>query len=137
MCIYAFSVSTMEPRNVKEVMTNVGCIDTMREELLQFKRLDVWKEPVPSSCTGQFYCEDKTAKNRATVLAGSVPLHWSVPLRDDGNTRALLKFEGNVLLYVRLSCLRVLHQLAASTTCAKVMAATSVGTTQVLVSGPL
>ena len=32
---------------------------------------------------------------------------------------------------VRLSCLRVLHQLAASTTCAESMAATSVGTTQV------
>ncbi|KAI3814570.1 hypothetical protein L1987_14210 [Smallanthus sonchifolius] len=33
---------------------------------------------------------------------------------------------------VRLSCLRVLHQLAASTTCAEAMAATSVGTTQVV-----
>nr|GEW02025.1 DnaJ homolog subfamily C GRV2 isoform X1 [Tanacetum cinerariifolium] len=33
---------------------------------------------------------------------------------------------------VRLSCLRVLHQLAASTTCAETMAATSVRTTQVL-----
>ncbi|KAJ6435330.1 hypothetical protein OIU84_000507, partial [Salix udensis] len=31
---------------------------------------------------------------------------------------------------VRLSCLRVLHQLAASTTCAEAMAATSVGTPQ-------
>lgn len=33
---------------------------------------------------------------------------------------------------VRLSCLRVLHQLAASTTCAEAMAATSVGTPQVI-----
>lgn len=32
---------------------------------------------------------------------------------------------------VRLSCLRVLHQLAASTICAEAMAATSVGTPQV------
>ncbi|KAI3682834.1 hypothetical protein L1987_83137 [Smallanthus sonchifolius] len=32
---------------------------------------------------------------------------------------------------VRLSCLRVLHELAASTTCAEAMVATSVGTTQV------
>ncbi|KAI8565559.1 hypothetical protein RHMOL_Rhmol03G0269700 [Rhododendron molle] len=36
---------------------------------------------------------------------------------------------------VRLSCLRVLHQLAASTTCAEAMAATSVGTPQVF--GPM
>lgn len=34
---------------------------------------------------------------------------------------------------VRLSCLRVLHQLAASTTCAEAMAATSVGAPQVCV----
>ncbi|KAK1550399.1 hypothetical protein Q3G72_018388 [Acer saccharum] len=33
---------------------------------------------------------------------------------------------------VRLSCLRVLHQLAASTTCAEAMAATSTGTPQVV-----
>ncbi|XP_073157556.1 dnaJ homolog subfamily C GRV2 isoform X2 [Henckelia pumila] len=33
---------------------------------------------------------------------------------------------------VRLSCLRVLHQLAGSTTCAEAMAATSVGTPQVV-----
>ncbi|GJU55835.1 hypothetical protein Tco_1229549 [Tanacetum coccineum] len=39
------------------------------------------QEPVPSSCTGRFYCGDETAKNRATVLAGSVPLQWPVPLR--------------------------------------------------------
>lgn len=32
---------------------------------------------------------------------------------------------------VRLSCLRVLHQLAGSTTCAEAMAATSVGMPQV------
>ena len=32
---------------------------------------------------------------------------------------------------VRLSCLRVLHQLASSTTCAEAMAATSAGTPQV------
>ena len=32
---------------------------------------------------------------------------------------------------IRLSCLRVLHQLAASTTCAEAMAATSAGTPQV------
>ncbi|GJW22520.1 retrovirus-related pol polyprotein from transposon TNT 1-94 [Tanacetum coccineum] len=42
MCIYALTVSTMEPRNVKEAMTDPAWIDSMQEELLQFKRLDVW-----------------------------------------------------------------------------------------------
>nr|GEZ80884.1 retrovirus-related Pol polyprotein from transposon TNT 1-94 [Tanacetum cinerariifolium] len=42
MCIYALTVSTMEPKNVKEAMTDPAWIDSMQEEFLQFKRLDVW-----------------------------------------------------------------------------------------------
>nr|GFB23169.1 Gag-Pol polyprotein [Tanacetum cinerariifolium] len=42
MCMYALSVSTMEPKNVKEAMTDPAWIDSIEEELLQFKRLDVW-----------------------------------------------------------------------------------------------
>nr|GEX60961.1 hypothetical protein [Tanacetum cinerariifolium] len=42
MCMYALSVSTMESKNVKEAMTDPTWIDSMQEELLQFKRLDVW-----------------------------------------------------------------------------------------------
>nr|GFD31168.1 Gag-Pol polyprotein [Tanacetum cinerariifolium] len=34
--------STMEPKNVKEAMTDPAWIESMQEELLQFKRLDVW-----------------------------------------------------------------------------------------------
>ncbi|GKE67310.1 retrovirus-related pol polyprotein from transposon TNT 1-94, partial [Tanacetum coccineum] len=50
MCIYALTVSTMEPRNVKEVMTDPAWIDSMQEELLQFKRLDIWVlVPAPSN----------------------------------------------------------------------------------------
>ncbi|GJR72429.1 retrovirus-related pol polyprotein from transposon TNT 1-94 [Tanacetum coccineum] len=42
MCMYALMVSTMEPKNVKEAMTDPAWIESMQEELLQFKRLDVW-----------------------------------------------------------------------------------------------
>ncbi|GJZ97945.1 retrovirus-related pol polyprotein from transposon TNT 1-94 [Tanacetum coccineum] len=42
MCIYALTVSTVEPKNVKEAMTDPAWIESMQEELLQFKRLDVW-----------------------------------------------------------------------------------------------
>nr|GFB69544.1 Gag-Pol polyprotein [Tanacetum cinerariifolium] len=41
MCMYALTVSIMEPKNVKEAMTDPAWIDSMQEELLQFKRLDV------------------------------------------------------------------------------------------------
>nr|GFD24423.1 Gag-Pol polyprotein [Tanacetum cinerariifolium] len=32
----------MEPKNVKEAMTDPAWIESMQEELLQFKRMDVW-----------------------------------------------------------------------------------------------
>ncbi|GJS15327.1 retrovirus-related pol polyprotein from transposon TNT 1-94 [Tanacetum coccineum] len=47
MCMYALMVSTMEPNNVKEAMTDPAWIESMQEELLQFKRLYVW-ELVPA-----------------------------------------------------------------------------------------
>nr|GEZ40658.1 integrase, catalytic region, zinc finger, CCHC-type, peptidase aspartic, catalytic [Tanacetum cinerariifolium] len=40
MCMYALTMSTMEPKNVKEAMSDPAWIDSMQEELLQFKRLD-------------------------------------------------------------------------------------------------
>nr|GEY27886.1 retrovirus-related Pol polyprotein from transposon TNT 1-94 [Tanacetum cinerariifolium] len=42
MCMYALTVSTMEPKNVKEVMPDPTWIESMQEKLLQFKKLDVW-----------------------------------------------------------------------------------------------
>nr|GFC23306.1 integrase, catalytic region, zinc finger, CCHC-type, peptidase aspartic, catalytic [Tanacetum cinerariifolium] len=42
MCLYTLTVSTMEPKNVKEAMIDPAWIESMQEELLQFKRMDVW-----------------------------------------------------------------------------------------------
>nr|GFB80830.1 retrovirus-related Pol polyprotein from transposon TNT 1-94 [Tanacetum cinerariifolium] len=42
MCMYTLTVSSMEPKNVKKAMTDPAWIESMQEELLQFKRLDVW-----------------------------------------------------------------------------------------------
>nr|GFB38357.1 hypothetical protein [Tanacetum cinerariifolium] len=42
MCLYALTVSTIEPKNVKEAMTDPTWIESMQEELLQIKRMDVW-----------------------------------------------------------------------------------------------
>nr|GEZ32839.1 retrovirus-related Pol polyprotein from transposon TNT 1-94 [Tanacetum cinerariifolium] len=47
MCIYALTVSIMEPKSVKEALTDPAWIGSMQEELHQFIRLDVW-ELVPS-----------------------------------------------------------------------------------------
>ncbi|GKB00780.1 retrovirus-related pol polyprotein from transposon TNT 1-94, partial [Tanacetum coccineum] len=42
MYMYALTVSTMESKNVKEAMKDPAWIESMQEELLPFKRLDVW-----------------------------------------------------------------------------------------------
>nr|GEV43628.1 hypothetical protein [Tanacetum cinerariifolium] len=47
MCIYALTVSIMEPKSIKESLTDPAWIESMQEELNQFIRLDVW-EVVPS-----------------------------------------------------------------------------------------
>nr|GEU65892.1 retrovirus-related Pol polyprotein from transposon TNT 1-94 [Tanacetum cinerariifolium] len=52
MCMYALTVSTMEPKNVKEAMTAPAWIESMQEELFRFKRLDVWVlVPAPDNIT--------------------------------------------------------------------------------------
>nr|GEU64318.1 hypothetical protein [Tanacetum cinerariifolium] len=50
MCMYALTVSTMELKNVKEAMIDPAWIESMQEELLQFKSIDVWVlVPAPDS----------------------------------------------------------------------------------------
>ncbi|GJR22893.1 retrovirus-related pol polyprotein from transposon TNT 1-94 [Tanacetum coccineum] len=43
MCIYALTVSTSEPKNIKEATLDHSWIESMQDELNQFKRLDVWE----------------------------------------------------------------------------------------------
>nr|GEZ93497.1 retrotransposon protein, putative, unclassified [Tanacetum cinerariifolium] len=43
MCMYALTVSTAEPKNIKEAMVDSAWIEAMHEELHQFDRLQVWE----------------------------------------------------------------------------------------------
>nr|GFA25621.1 putative ribonuclease H-like domain-containing protein [Tanacetum cinerariifolium] len=43
MCIYALTVSIIEPKTIKEALTDPALIESMQEELHQFIRLDVWE----------------------------------------------------------------------------------------------
>nr|GEW10148.1 hypothetical protein [Tanacetum cinerariifolium] len=43
MCMYALTVSTAEPKNIKEAMADFAWIEAMQEELHQFDRLQVWE----------------------------------------------------------------------------------------------
>nr|GEV57401.1 hypothetical protein [Tanacetum cinerariifolium] len=43
MCMYALTLSTAEPKNIKEAMADSAWIEAMQEELHQFDRLQVWE----------------------------------------------------------------------------------------------
>nr|GEX38553.1 retrotransposon protein, putative, unclassified [Tanacetum cinerariifolium] len=43
MCMFALTVSTTEPKNIKEAMADSAWIEAMQEELYQFDRLQVWE----------------------------------------------------------------------------------------------
>ncbi|GKA85402.1 retrovirus-related pol polyprotein from transposon TNT 1-94 [Tanacetum coccineum] len=43
VCMYALTVSTLEPKNIKEAMSDHSWIESMQDELHQFERLDVWE----------------------------------------------------------------------------------------------
>ncbi|GJV58785.1 retrovirus-related pol polyprotein from transposon TNT 1-94 [Tanacetum coccineum] len=43
VCMYALIVSTIELKNIKEAMLDANSIESMQDELNQFKRLDVWE----------------------------------------------------------------------------------------------
>nr|GFA99063.1 uncharacterized mitochondrial protein AtMg00810-like [Tanacetum cinerariifolium] len=43
MCMFALTVSTAEPKNIKEAIADSALIEVMQEELHQFDRLRVWE----------------------------------------------------------------------------------------------
>ncbi|GJR24418.1 retrovirus-related pol polyprotein from transposon TNT 1-94 [Tanacetum coccineum] len=43
MCMFAPTMSTAEPKNIKEVMADHAWIEAMQEELHQFDKLNVWE----------------------------------------------------------------------------------------------
>ncbi|GJR62036.1 hypothetical protein Tco_1504198, partial [Tanacetum coccineum] len=43
VCMYALTVSTLKPKNIKEAMSDHSWIESMQDELHQFERLDVWE----------------------------------------------------------------------------------------------
>nr|GEY41904.1 Gag-Pol polyprotein [Tanacetum cinerariifolium] len=43
ICMFALTVSTAEPKNIKEAMVDFARIEEMQEELHQFNRLQVWE----------------------------------------------------------------------------------------------
>ncbi|GJZ34739.1 retrovirus-related pol polyprotein from transposon TNT 1-94 [Tanacetum coccineum] len=109
--IYALTVSTMEPRNVKEAMTDPAWIDSMQEELLQFKRLDVWVL-VPAldnikSLTLKWLFKNKHDEEN-TVIRNKTRLVVGGYRQEEG-----IDFEESFTPVARMEAIRILFAFAA------------------------
>nr|GEY84907.1 retrovirus-related Pol polyprotein from transposon TNT 1-94 [Tanacetum cinerariifolium] len=105
MCMYALTVSTMEPKNVKEAMTDPAWIESMQEELLQFKRLNVWVL-VPaldniSPLTLKWFFKNKHDKEQ-TVIQNKSHLVVRGYRQEEG-----IDFEESFALVARMEAIRI------------------------------
>nr|GEW94385.1 hypothetical protein [Tanacetum cinerariifolium] len=111
MCMYALTVSTIELKNFKEAMTDPAWIESMQEEILQFKRLDVWVlVPAPdniSPLTLKWLFKKKNDEEQ-TVIQKKSRLVVRGYRQEEGND-----FEESFALVARMKAIRIFLAYAA------------------------
>nr|GEY63619.1 retrovirus-related Pol polyprotein from transposon TNT 1-94 [Tanacetum cinerariifolium] len=111
MCMYALTVSIMEPKNIKEAMTDPAWIESMQEELLPFKRMDVWVlVPVPdniSPLTLKWIFKNKNDEEN-TVIQNKSRLDVRGCRQEEG-----LDFEESFAPVARMEAIRIFLAYAA------------------------
>ncbi|GKB85560.1 retrovirus-related pol polyprotein from transposon TNT 1-94 [Tanacetum coccineum] len=84
MCMFAHTMSTTEPKNIKEAMADHAWIEVMHEELHQFERLNVWElfdKPIGKNVIGMKWLwknkchEENNARVYVSQPDGFVDLH--------------------------------------------------------------
>nr|GFB75027.1 retrovirus-related Pol polyprotein from transposon TNT 1-94 [Tanacetum cinerariifolium] len=105
------SISTMEPKNVKEAMTDPAWMESMQEELLQFKRMDVWVlVPAPDNIlplTLKWIFKNKHDEEQ-TVIRNKSRLVVRGYRQEEG-----LDFEESFALVARMEAIRMFLAYAA------------------------
>ncbi|GJY83136.1 retrovirus-related pol polyprotein from transposon TNT 1-94 [Tanacetum coccineum] len=100
----------MEPRNVKEAMTYRAWIDSMQEEFLQFKRLDVWVlVPTPDNIkplTLKWIFKNKHDEKN-TIIRNKTRLVVRGYRQEEG-----IDFEESVALVARMEAIKIFFAYA-------------------------
>nr|GEX26663.1 retrovirus-related Pol polyprotein from transposon TNT 1-94 [Tanacetum cinerariifolium] len=111
MCIYALTVSIIEPKLVKEALTDPFWIESMQEELYQFIRLDVWElVPLPNSIktlTLKWLFKNKHDEEN-TVIRNKTRLVVRGYRQEEG-----IEFEESFALVARMEAIRIILAYAA------------------------
>ncbi|GJR30591.1 retrovirus-related pol polyprotein from transposon TNT 1-94 [Tanacetum coccineum] len=111
VCMYALTVSTFEPKNIKEAMADHSWIESMQDELNQFERLQVW-ELVPRPEGKNVIALKWLWKNKCD--ADNIVVRNKTRLVDKGYKQEEgIDFEESFALVARLEAVRLFIAFAA------------------------
>ncbi|GJW43486.1 retrovirus-related pol polyprotein from transposon TNT 1-94 [Tanacetum coccineum] len=111
MCMYALTVSTIEPTNIKEAMLDHSWIESMKYELKQFKRLDVWElvaRPADGNVIKVKWIWKNKTNDENTVIRNKSRLVAKVYSQQEG-----IDFEESFAPVARLEAVRMFVAYAA------------------------
>ncbi|GKC59636.1 retrovirus-related pol polyprotein from transposon TNT 1-94 [Tanacetum coccineum] len=111
VCMYALTVNTLEPKNIKESMSDHRWIESMQDELHQLERLDVW-ELVPRPDRKNIIAVKWLLKNKSD--AKNIIIRNKSRLVAKGyNQEEGIDFEESFALVARLEAVRMFVAFAA------------------------
>nr|GEW56692.1 hypothetical protein [Tanacetum cinerariifolium] len=105
MCMFALTVSTAEPKNIKEAMADSAWIEAMQEELHQFDRLQVWElvdKPFGKSVIRLKWLWKNKKDEEQTVIFNKVRLVAKEYAQEEG-----IDFEESFAPVARLEAVRI------------------------------
>ncbi|GJV51557.1 retrovirus-related pol polyprotein from transposon TNT 1-94 [Tanacetum coccineum] len=111
MCMFPLTVSTPEPKNIKEAMADSAWIEAMQDELHQFDRLQVWElvdKPFGKKVI-KLQCLWKNKKDEdQTIIRNKARLVDKGCAQEEG-----IDFEESFALVARLEAVRLFVAYAA------------------------
>ncbi|GKB83480.1 retrovirus-related pol polyprotein from transposon TNT 1-94 [Tanacetum coccineum] len=105
MCMYALTVSTTKPKNIKEAMLDHSWIESMQDELNQFQRLNVWElveRPVGRNIIGVKWLWKNKTDAENTVIRNKSRLIAKGYCQEEG-----IEFEESFTSVARLEAVRM------------------------------
>ncbi|GKC39558.1 retrovirus-related pol polyprotein from transposon TNT 1-94 [Tanacetum coccineum] len=105
MCMFALTVSTVEPKTIKEAMADSALIEAMQKELYQFDRLQVWElvdKPFGKNVIKLKWLWKNKKDEDQTVILNKVRLVAKGYAQEEG-----MDFEESFALVPRLEAVRI------------------------------
>ncbi|GJY28314.1 retrovirus-related pol polyprotein from transposon TNT 1-94 [Tanacetum coccineum] len=111
VCMYTLTVSTIEPKSIKEAMLDASYIESMQDELNQFKRLEVWE--LVECLIGRNIIAVKWIRKNKTDAENMVIQNKSHLVAKGYGEEEGIDFEVSFALIVRIEAVRIFVAYAA------------------------